>query len=331
MMSPEPGHAVVTGCAGFIGSHLSEQLLAGGWSVTGIDCFTDFYERSLKETNLLAFAEHPRFAFLEADLAEDPLGAAVAGADVVFHLAAQAGVRQSFGEGFAGYVRNNVLATQRLLEACAGLPLRTFVYASSSSVYGDAHPGPTAEDAHRCPRSPYGMTKLAAEELAGVYHRELDLPVVGLRYFTVYGPRQRPDMAFTRFMTRALAGEPLTLFGDGAQTRDFTYVADAVEGTIAAALHGVPGRVYNIGGGTCVSVAGVLEEISRLLGRPVEIESHPPMRGDVRTTCSVPWLARQELRFAPATPLSVGLAAQLEWCARRPSRVALPLRAAAIG
>jgi nucleoside-diphosphate-sugar epimerase len=329
-MPAESGHAVVTGCAGFVGSHLTERLLDGGWSVTGIDCFTDFYARPLKEANLLRFVEHRRFSFLEADLAEAPLGAAVAGADVVFHLAAQAGVRQSFGEGFAGYVRNNVLATQRLLEACAGLPLRSFVYASSSSVYGDAHEGPTAEDAQRAPRSPYGMTKLAAEELAGVYHRELGLPVVGLRYFTVYGPRQRPDMAFTRFMTRALAGDPLVIYGDGTQTRDFTYVADAVEGTIAAAVHGVPGRVYNIGGGTCVSVNGVLEEISRLLGRRVEVEMHPPVRGDVRTTCSVPWLARQELRFVPATPLAIGLAAQLEWCAQA-EEDQIPLAAAAAG
>lgn len=308
------GHAVVTGCAGFVGSHLTERLLAQGWSVTGVDCFTDFYARPLKAANLTGAATDPRFLFVEADLAADALEPFVAGADVVFHLAAQAGVRQSFGDGFAGYVRNNVLATQRLLEACVGLPLRAFVYASSSSVYGDGHDGPTTEDATRTPRSPYGMTKLATEELAGVYHREADVPVVGLRYFTVYGPRQRPDMAFTRFMTRALAGEPLVVYGDGSQTRDFTYVADAVEGTLAAARHGRPGHAYNIGGGTCISISGVLDELGALFGRSLEVDHRPTVRGDVRSTCSDPELALRDLRFAPRTPLSLGLARQLQWC-----------------
>jgi nucleoside-diphosphate-sugar epimerase len=307
--------AVVTGCAGFIGSHLTERLLALGWDVVGVDCFTEFYDRGIKEENLAGVLEHPRFRLVEADLSRDPLEHVVAGADVVFHLAAQAGVRDSFGVGFAEYVRHNVLATQRLLEVVTGLPLRRFVYASSSSVYGAEARMPTPEHRAREPRSPYGMTKVSTEELAAVYHREFGVPVVGLRYFTVYGPRQRPDMAFTRFISGALAHEKIAVYGDGRQTRDFTYVADAVGGTLAAAVRGRPGAVYNIGGGTRVSVVGALEELARILDRPLDIVRLAGMRGDVRSTCADATLARRELRFSCGTSFREGLARQVEWLA----------------
>jgi nucleoside-diphosphate-sugar epimerase len=316
---PQRGRAVVTGCAGFIGSHLAERLLALGWEVVGVDCFTEFYDRAIKEENLAGVREHPRFRLAEADLSRDPLEHVVAGADVIFHLAAQAGVRDSFGVGFAEYVRHNVLATQRLLEVVTGLPLRRFVYASSSSVYGAEARMPTPEHRPREPRSPYGMTKVSTEELAAVYHREFGVPVVGLRYFTVYGPRQRPDMAFTRFIARALAGEEIMVYGDGRQTRDFTYVADTVAGTLAAADRGRPGTVYNIGGGTRVSVVGALEELARILDRPLDVVHLAGMRGDVRSTCADATLARRELRFTSETSLRDGLARQVDWLARTPA------------
>jgi UDP-glucuronate 4-epimerase len=325
--------AVVTGCAGFVGSHLTERLLADGWEVLGIDSFTDFYDRVIKEANLDEARSQARFELVEADLSRDPVEGLLDGASVVFHLAAQAGVRSSFGVGFEDYVRHNVLATQRLLEACARQPLAKFVYASSSSVYGDHGAVPTTETAPQSPRSPYGMTKQATEALAGVYHREFGVPVVGLRYFTVYGPRQRPDMAFTRFLSNALDSRPVTVYGDGRQVRDFTYVDDAVTGTLAAARHGRPGAVYNIGGGSRTSVREVLDHISALLGRDVAVEHEPGVKGDVRATCAHAELAVRELRFRPQAQLIDGLSAQAQWLvglrgAQAPSR-ALELAVAA--
>jgi len=244
--------ALVTGTAGFIGSTLAERLLADGADVVGIDCFTDYYPRPLKERNLTALRNHPRFTFVESRIQDVDLSALLAGRTHVFHLAAQAGVRKSWGRDFAVYTVNNVEATQMLLEACVKAPIERLVYASSSSVYGDNVTMPMREDALPQPVSPYGVTKLAAEHLGYLYHVNHKVPVAAMRYFTVYGPRQRPDMAFHRFLQATHRGEQIRLFGDGNQTRDFTFVADAVSATVAAGLKGVPGRVYNIGGGSRV-------------------------------------------------------------------------------
>ena len=309
-----PGARVlVTGCAGFLGSHLSERLLERGHEVLGVDCFSAYYARQIKERNLERLRGEPAFSLAEIDLVRDDLRGLLDGVDLIFHLAAQPGVRNSFGGRFADYVENNVLATQRLLEEAVLTPVKAFTYASSSSVYGASPSWPTSERSPRCPVSPYGMTKLATEELAGVYMRCFGVPVVGLRYFTAYGPRQRPDMAFSKFLRRALAREPLPVNGDGSQVRDFTFVADVVEGTIAAADRGRPGANYNIGGGCPVRVVDAIALIAQLVGRPLAIEKRPAPVGDpARTGCDGA-LAEHDLCFAPRTTLEDGLTAQLEW------------------
>jgi nucleoside-diphosphate-sugar epimerase len=304
---------VVTGCAGFLGSHLCERLVADGHDVIGIDCFSSYYARERKERHLERLRGEPRFSLLEIDLSRDPLEGLLEGVDTVYHLAAQAGVRGSFGETFGDYVRDNVLSTQRLLEQAATSPPAAFVYASSSSVYGDAARYPTSEHSERRPVSPYGMTKVATEEIAQVYLRCFGVPVVGLRYFTAYGPRQRPDMAFSKFFSCVLAGTPLPINGDGHQVRDFTFVGDVVEGTLAAARHGRPGAVYNIGGGTPVRLLDAIRSISEISGMAVKLELRPPPVGEARRTGCDGELARTELGFAPRTRLCDGLAAQLEW------------------
>jgi nucleoside-diphosphate-sugar epimerase len=303
----------VTGCAGFIASHLCERLVDEGHEVTGVDCFTDAYERATKERNLAELRRDARFELRELDLARDALGGLLDGVDAVYHLAGRAGVRESFGPGRSAYVRENVRATRRLLEQAARTPVRRFVYASSSSVYGDAAASPTPEGAARAPLSPYAMTKVAVEDLAARFHERHGVAVVGLRYFTVYGPRQRPDMAFHRFLDAGLAGVPVTVHGDGTQRRDFTYVCDAVELTVAAARRGRPGTTYNGGGGAPVAVLDALATIERLLDRPLRVELLPSARGDARCTAADTELAERELDAVPATPLEDGLAAQLEW------------------
>lgn len=315
----------MTGSAGFLGSQLAERLIADGHEVVGIDCFTDFYPREVKESNVAALRQSPAFTLHEIDLAVHPLDRLLDGVDVVYHLAAQAGVRGSFGEGFEHYVHHNVHASQRLFEAATRQSVKRFVYASSSSVYGNAISYPTAETANRMPVSPYGMTKCATEDLAGVYGRNQGLHAVGLRYFTAYGPRQRPDMAFSRFFSAALAGEPLTILGDGLQVRDFTYVDDVIRGTQLAARHGAAGRVYNIGGGTPVTLLGAIEIIGELTGRQIAVEHLESARGDARQTTSDPSLAREEIGFEPSVMLHEGLARQLEWTLER---MPMSLRAA---
>ena len=230
--------ALVTGCAGFIGSHLCEALIAAGHDVVGVDCFTDYYARSHKEANLAQLRDEARFSLREVDLAAGELSNLLNGVDVVYHQAAQPGVRASWGSYFDTYVRHNIVATQRLLEAVKGQPLRRFVYASSSSVYGDAEAFPTSEMVIPKPVSPYGVTKLAAEQLVYLYGRNYGVPTVSLRYFTVYGPRQRPDMAFRRFIEWALADQPIHVYGDGEQTRDFTFVGDVVAARLTRPLPG---------------------------------------------------------------------------------------------
>jgi nucleoside-diphosphate-sugar epimerase len=304
---------VVTGCAGFLGSHLSERLIDLGYDVVGIDAFTDYYPRLFKESNLARLRDEPGFTLAELDLSSNPLDMALEGAAAVFHLAAQPGVRGSFGDTFATYVRNNVLATQRLLEAAVRHTPARFVYASSSSVYGDTVRYPTPETAECRPVSPYGMTKVTTEGLADIYHRTCGVPVVGLRFFTAYGPRQRPDMAFSRFIRSAITGRPLRVLGDGHQIRDFTYVDDVIAGTLGAAERGRAGAVYNIGGGTPVELLGVVASLERMLERRIEVQRLPAPLGEARVTAADTSLAARELRFTPKTLLHQGLAAQIEW------------------
>jgi UDP-glucose 4-epimerase len=308
-------NALVTGAAGFIGSTLAERLLADAADVVGIDCFTDYYPRGIKERNLRTLLGHPKFRFVEARIQDADLPALLRDRTHVFHLAAQAGVRKSWGHDFAVYTVNNIEATQVLLEACVGLRLERVVYASSSSVYGDGVELPMREDALPQPVSPYGVTKLAAEQLCHLYHVSYGVPTVSLRYFTVYGPRQRPDMAFHRFLRATRRGEPITLFGDGEQTRDFTFVADAVAATVEAGRRGVPGRVYNIGGGSRVSMNDVIAIIGRVAGRQPLVSVDPVQKGDMRHTYADTSLARADLGFAPAVSLEDGLAAEYRWLA----------------
>jgi nucleoside-diphosphate-sugar epimerase len=307
--------ALVTGAAGFIGSTLSTALIDAGADVTGLDCFTDYYGREIKENNLSALRTRPDFTFVEGRLQDVALDPVLDGVTHVFHLAAQAGVRGSWGDQFRSYTSHNVDATQRLLEALKGRPLERVVYASSSSVYGDGAAIPFRETAYLQPVSPYGVTKLAAEHLCHLYHVNHQVPTVSLRYFTVYGPRQRPDMGFHRFIRAALTGQPITLFGDGEQTRDFTFVADAVAATMAAGARGRPGGIYNIGGGSRVTINQVLDMIGRLTGRPLDVRRQPSEKGDMRDTFADSSRAQAELGFAPSHSLEDGLRAECEWLA----------------
>ena len=309
-------NALVTGVAGFIGSHLTASLLDKGATVVGIDSFTDYYPRPIKERNLDENRGRKGFRFVEVALQDADLPALLDGTTHVFHLAAQAGVRKSWGRDFRTYTDNNVDATQKLLEACVGRPLHRFVYASSSSVYGDRAAIPMKEDAVPQPVSPYGVTKMAAEQLGYLYHVNYAVPAVAMRYFTVYGPRQRPDMAFNKFIRAALEGAPITLYGDGEQTRDFTFVGDAVAATIAAGERGVPGTAYNIGGGARVSMKQVLEIIGRIHGRPLEVINERTQKGDMRDTYADTSLARRDLGFAPTVSLEEGIRAEYDWLSK---------------
>jgi nucleoside-diphosphate-sugar epimerase len=306
---------IVTGCAGFIGSNLCEQLLKAGHSVLGIDCFTDYYARSAKRRNLKESLAHANFTLLEEDLATIPLTAVLEDAHVVFHQAAQAGVRASWGTQFDTYTRNNILVTQRLLEACKGhRTLRRLVYASSSSIYGDASVLPLTESATPAPVSPYGVTKLAAEHLCSLYHVNFGVPTVSLRYFTVYGRRQRPDMAFHRFIHAALTNEPITVHEDGMQTRDFTHVSDIVQANLLAATEPrAVGRVYNIAGGARTTLAMTLDLIQHVTGRTLSMHYVPKQSGDVRDTYADTSRAREELGYSPVVDLQSGLLDEARW------------------
>jgi UDP-glucuronate 4-epimerase len=306
--------ALVTGCAGFIGSHLTEALLADGDSVLGIDCFNDNYGRRQKLANLETARQWDNFDFVPVDLSRGELRDLVEGCDVVYHLAAEPGVRSSWGARFDQYLRNNVLATQLLLEAMRATPETRLVYASSSSIYGEAEALPTPEATTPRPHSPYGMTKLAGEHLCSLYNGNHGVEVVMLRYFSVYGPRQRPDMAFNIFCRAALAGEPITIFGDGRQTRDFTYVGDIVAATRAAAASaGVSGRVFNIGGGSRIALADAIAQLEELSGRALEVTHLPMQDGDVRDTGADTTQAEDALGFEPSTSFEDGLRAEYEW------------------
>jgi nucleoside-diphosphate-sugar epimerase len=305
---------LITGCAGFIGSHLTEALLAQGHEVVGVDAFAPTYDRWVKERNLERARADRRFRLVEADLAEAPLAELVNGMDVVFHLAGEPGVRQSWGERFATYVRNNVLATERLLNACVDLPLQRFVYAGSSSVYGDAPDLPWRETTCPQPRSPYAISKLAAEHLCTTYHLSFGVPATVLRYFTVYGPRQRPDMAFHRWLRAGLTGDPISVFGSGEKSRDFTFVADIVAATIAAGTAGsAVGGTFNVGGSNRVTIDQLLVIIESLIGRPLIIERRAHQEGDVQHTWADTSQAAAVLGYHPTVGLTEGLERELAW------------------
>jgi nucleoside-diphosphate-sugar epimerase len=308
--------AIVTGCAGFIGSHLCERLVADGWRVTGIDAFTDYYDPGEKRANLTGLIDSTRFDLVEADVNRAPLGRLFADRPAVFHLAAQPGVRASFGDEFARYLYDNVQATQRLFEAAADAGVRRVVYASSSSVYGDADAYPCAEGASTAPRSPYGVTKRTCEDL-GRIARHSGIEAVGLRYFTVYGPRQRPDMAMRRLCESAHGGPQFRLFGDGTQSRDFTFVDDAVDATVRAMTFADPGPVLNVGGGHEATMNEVIRIVEEHTGRSLDVERTGGQRGDVLRTCADTTRAREHLGWKPAVDLITGLRAELDFVAHR--------------
>lgn len=304
--------ALVTGVAGFIGSHLAEQLVEKGFSVEGIDCFTPYYPEELKRRNLVRLLDRQNFHFVAGDIIDVDLGDLVGNCDIVFHLAAQPGVRASWSS-FSEYARNNLLATQALLESCAKTGKKRFVFASSSSVYGDAERYPTPERAALKPSSPYGVTKEGAERLCRLYHSKSWARVVILRYFTVYGPRQRPDMAMNRFIEMMLSNRPVPVYGDGRQVRDFTYVSDIVDGTIKAAEVDVLGETFNIGGGNPVALIDVLKILKEKTNTNSVISHEPAQRGDVSKTAADISKARKLLGYRPVVPLREGLANQVEW------------------
>lgn len=311
--------ALVTGVAGFIGSHVAEALVDSGIDVRAIDNFSLYYDRDAKEQNLHRLRGSTRFELVEADVSTADLRALTDGVDFVFHHAAQAGVRTSWSTSFEEYDRSNILATQRLLDAVIDVPLQRFVYASSSSVYGNAPSFPCFEDQLPTPHSPYGLTKLAGELLCGLYASNYRIPTTALRYFTVYGPRQRPDMAFHRLFEAALHGTTFPMYGDGTAIRDFTYVGDVVKANLLAAhTDAKPGAVVNISGGVSTSLAEVIATIEELTGEPLPIERHPMQEGDVIRTGGSNERARRMLGWAPEVPLLEGLRAQLEWHRSRP-------------
>jgi len=319
--------SVVTGCAGFVGSHLTERLLAEGHRVIGVDCFTDYYSREVKLSNLAAALQHPNFRLIEADILALDWTALLPGVTFLFHQAAQAGVRASWGLSFGHYTRHNIDATQVLLEAARSTPgLRRFVFASTSSVYGDAETYPTPETLAPRPVSPYGITKLAAERLGQLYWRNFGVPFVALRYFTVYGPRQRPDMGFHKFIRAALDRRPLEIYGDGLQTRDFTYVEDIVEANLLAARCPGPieGEVFNIGGGSRVALNVVLELIAHLSGESLHLAMQPRQPGDARHTAADIQKANHVLGYHPRRTLRTGLQHQIAWMQRQMAATVAP-------
>ncbi len=307
--------SVITGVAGFIGSNLADALLNRGDRVIGIDQFSDYYDPFLKRKNIAHLVDHPSFQLIEADIQQLNWSLLLSEVDVIYHQAAQAGVRASWGEGFRIYTECNINVTQIILEAAKDAKqLKCLVFASSSSVYGDAEILPTDESICPRPVSPYGITKLAAEQLCLLYHRNFGVPVTALRYFTVYGPRQRPDMAFHKFFKAVLDGQPIAIYGDGQQTRDFTFVSDAIAANLAAAT--VPeaiGNVFNIGGGSRVVLTEVLDTIEQIVGQPLQRETKDSAAGDARHTAADVSKARKILRYEPRVTLPEGLSREWEW------------------
>jgi nucleoside-diphosphate-sugar epimerase len=305
--------SIITGVAGFIGSHLAEKLLELGHEVVGVDKFLDNYARDFKDSNLSQFVNHSSFKFINDDLVKIDLRQLLIQTDYVFHLAAQPGVRSSWGDEFSHYSHNNILATQVLLEACKQVKVRKFVYASSSSVYGDTDDLPMRESGGTRPVSPYGVSKLAAEHLCYLYWKAVGMPTVSLRFFTVYGPRQRPDMFFHILMRRLLLGDEIPLYDDGEQSRDFTYCKDIVDGLTAAAFYPGSGEVFNLGGGGEITLLKAIEMVEKISGRKAKLKRFDRQKGDVRRTRASLDLANKELGYKPSILLEEGLARQWEW------------------
>jgi UDP-glucose 4-epimerase len=303
---------IVTGVAGFIGSWLAETLLREGHEVAGIDCFTDYYSPSIKRGNVAPLLSNSRFSLHETDLASE-VRLPWSGVDYVFHLAAQPGVRTSWGAGFEPYVRNNILATQKFLEALKNTNVRRVIFASSSSVYGLAETLPVRETEPCRPISPYGVSKLAAEQLCGAYLREFGVPITMLRFFTVYGPRQRPDMAFHKFMKCILEGRPIQIYGSGDETRDYTFVSDVVASCIACMRLHSAGQVFNVSGGSRTSLNNCVEALHRITGLPVRVERRERRNGDPRDTHADSTKAHLALDYRPTVALEEGLEQQWRW------------------
>jgi nucleoside-diphosphate-sugar epimerase len=305
---------LVTGAAGFVGSHLAERLLRERHEVIGLDCFVPYYPRWMKEKNIEGLLAHPQFRFIEANLLDVDLPELLAqGIECIFHQAAQAGVRASWGKEFADYTSLNILGTQQLLEAARSHALRKFVYASSSSVYGDVTMLPMREDALPKPLSPYGVSKLSAEHLCYLYWRNYGVPTISLRYFTVYGPRQRPDMAFHRFFRFLLEDRPIPIYGDGEQTRDFTFIDDIVEANFLASETAVAGEALNIGGGTTITLNAAIGVCEEVAGTRAKLDIRPVEKGDMRQTLADVSRAKQHLGYQPKVRLQEGLAAEWRW------------------
>lgn len=301
-----------TGIAGFIGSHLAERLLELGYEVIGIDCLSDFYSTKIKERNIKSI-QQSNLTLLRDNLLNVDIKKMLENVEYVFHLAAQAGVRASWGKSFEVYTENNVLATQKLLEACKDNDIKKFVYASSSSVYGDATNLPMKETDKPKPISPYGVTKLAGEHLCNLYWKNFGIPVTSLRYFTVYGPRQRPDMAFHKFIKAILEDKEITIYGDGNQTRDFTFISDAVEGTIKAIEFKANGEVFNIGGGSRISVNEVIKILEENIGKKVKVRYIEKQKGDVEHTYADISKARKILGYKPKIKIEDGIKRHIDW------------------
>lgn len=299
-----PMRCLVTGCAGFIGSHLTERLLRKRCKVIGIDCFTDYYPRPVKEKNIQAALNNENFAFIEKDIVQMNKFPEV---DYVFHQAAQAGVRASWGRSFEIYTRNNILATQKMLEYYKDIDIKKFVFASSSSVYGDADELPIREETPKKPISPYGVTKLAAENLCNLYYINYGVPTVSLRYFTVYGPRQRPDMAINKFVHAVLNDKKIEIYGDGTQTRDFTYISNIIQANLLAAESKVKGEVFNIGGGSRISVNDLIEVIESIVGKKAEIKYSRRQKGDAQHTYADISKAKKMLGYKPEVYIDMGI------------------------
>ena len=306
---------LITGAAGFVGSNIAKELVEKGEEVVGVDCFTDYYSRDLKERNIKELKNYNNFKFIEADLLDMDLNKLLKNIDYIYHQAAQAGVRSSWGQDFEIYSRNNILLTQKLLEAAReSKELKKFVYASSSSVYGDTNKLPMQEDNRLQPVSPYGVSKLAGENLCYLYYKNFKVPAVSLRYFTVYGVGQRPDMAFHIFIRSFLKGENIHIFGDGKQSRNFTYVSDIVRANILAAEKGPAGEIINIGGaGEGIKLNETLELIKELTNRETEVIYTDKVKGDVKHTSADISRAENLLNYSPGVDFQTGLSREVEW------------------